>query len=172
MAAGHVLVSFLLVPFTDRVPPALRIIAASDATNVIANVLFIVLLSGIEASVGRLNFALWMGWSAMVLAAARGRLGHGSSGPTFAVFCPFLTFVTVHRASFHFRIRRFRFDDSLLYSIAFCQFMALDVIGNAFDFIHCVIANILWRFVNSIIIPRIVAIAPRQAPAFMPDPAG
>jgi hypothetical protein len=171
MAAGQVLVSLLLKPFTGRVPRALRIIATFNVTNLVANILFIVLLSGIEASVGRANFALWMGWSALVLAAARGRLGRGSSGPTFAVFCPFLTFATVHRASFHFRIRRFRFDDSLLYSIAFCQFIFLDITGHCFDFVVCVLANISWRFINSIIITRIISVAPRQTPPFVPDVA-
>jgi hypothetical protein len=164
-------VSLLLIPFTDCVPSVLRIIATFDSTNVIANIIFIVLLSGIEASVGRVNFALWMGWSTLVLAAARGGLGRGSNGPAFAVFCPFLMFMTVHRASFYFRIRRFRFDDSFLYSIAFCQFIFLDITGHCFDFIVCAVANIFWRFINSVSVGRIVTLVLQQSPAFVPDGA-
>jgi hypothetical protein len=101
-----------------------------------AYVLFLLLLSGIEASVCALPFTAWMCWSAAILGIARVVCRRGFAGPSFAVFAPFFTFAVFAHVS-----------NTMLYVVAFLQGIAHDVGGLAFDCAVCPCANIVWRTV-------------------------
>lgn len=122
--------------------------------NVVAlTSLFIILFSGIEASVGRLKYSLWMIWNFVFLFFGRlfvEKLFFNSqsltiqpTGPNCCIFCPFLTFIFVHRPYMYFKIKKFRFTDTLLYSIAIVQFILFfDIINLISDFFICSLSNV------------------------------
>lgn len=134
-----------------------------DMSIAAINVIFSLLFSGVELSVGSLHYGLWLLFSSCFLFCFRSfflkKIPFLSSiyeysmfGPTYIVFAVYLTFIFIHRPLIYFKIfGKIRFTDTSLYSIAVLQYMIYKLPDHFFDFISCVISNIIWKFVNSII---------------------
>jgi hypothetical protein len=125
-----------------------RLFVVADSVLLVPYVLFMLLLSGVEPSVGSPQYGIWMFWSAIVLRASRSWLHLTSSGPSFAVFCPFITFLAIHKPILYFRLFRFRFSDWHLYLLAMIQFICLDFSNLSIDFLVCLSANLVWKIVQ------------------------
>lgn len=126
----------------------LNIATARDTTYMCMNIIFLLLFSGVEVTIGRNRWFAWMSWTAVFLLGARLFLGINSIGPTFVVFAQYLSFVVIHKPFLYFKILRFRFTDTLLYSIGILQYVLNDT-SLAFDFIICTLSNLIWRIVTS-----------------------
>ncbi|KAK8899431.1 hypothetical protein M9Y10_001747 [Tritrichomonas musculus] len=134
------------------------------------NIIFSLLFSGIEVSISSIHYGLWLLLSSCNLFCFRyyffisnsnstsRNISNDSSvspklmfGPSYIVFSVYLAFVFIHRPILYFKIfDKFRFDDTLLYSIAVFQYMIYNFPNHFFDFCFCVISNIIWKCINVI----------------------
>jgi hypothetical protein len=146
----HVLVSLLFhyfAPSNPYVTAFLGTFGAPSSHFVAFHIIFSLLFRGVEVSIGSFEYLQWLLWSAASQFLFRQICHFALIGPSFLVFCPFVTFYIVHRPYLYFRLFRFRFKDSLLYSIAVCQYIANDVKQLPFDLLGCLVSNLLWKYV-------------------------
>lgn len=142
----HIVLSLFRIYISDG-NKVINLLAAESGTYVSLNVIFLTLFSGLEVSIGRNQLICWMLWSTVFSFSAHYFLEIPSSGPAFLVFSQYLSFIFIHKPFLYFRISKFRFSDSLLYSIAIIQYMLNDFTVFSIDFVISIGSNIIWRLV-------------------------
>lgn len=85
--AAHILLSLAWKQTAWNLPFA-ALFATRNTARIFAHACLMVLLSGVELSVGSLRFALWLAFAAILLGAARAACGLGSTGPALPLFFP------------------------------------------------------------------------------------
>lgn len=159
--------SFLLISFLnfDRNSIILKFVelfATKNLDKIAITVIFIILMSGIEVSLGFLMYSIWMIWSFIFLFLGRifihYRLNNYQilflelSGPSCAVFCPFLTFIFIHQPIYYFKIKKYRFTDTLFYTIGMFQYIFLiDPLNTCVDFIICSFSNLIFHLIYTLL---------------------
>ena len=113
-------------------------------------IIFLLLLSGIEKSLGILYYSLWIFWSSFFLFIFRHFFLPFSTGPTFMIFCPFITFIIFHQPIYYFKFFNINFTDKFFYIIFLIQFIFLSPISYLIDFFGCLISNILFKYIIKI----------------------
>ena len=155
---------FLFIPVRSSIfQSAINVFMTQDLSVSVLNIMFSLLFSGIEISIGSFQYGLWLLWSACFLFCFRNFILSLISfsisktdtklmvGPTYAVFSVYLTFVFVHRPIICFKVcERFKFTDTFLYSIAVFQYILYKIPDHFYDFLLCCISNIVWKIMNLI----------------------
>lgn len=163
----YLLFSFLLFFFlnNDRNSTFLKFIELFGTKNldkIAITVIFIILMSGIEISLGIFLYGIWMIWSFISLFLGRifivsqltvyNFLSFDPSGPSYAIFCPFLTFIFIHRPMIYFKIKKYRFSDTLLYVAGMLQYIFfIDPFNMIIDFIICAFSNLIFHLIYSLV---------------------
>ncbi|OHT13226.1 hypothetical protein TRFO_16662 [Tritrichomonas foetus] len=150
----HPIFSFLVSKFSQKYGKQkyfFYLFAANNINIVAPTVLFVVLFSGIEKSIGSKKYSIWMIYSFIFLFICRLKFNLTSSGPTCAIFCPYFTFAFIHQPFLYFKVKKYRFSDSLLYFIAIVQFIFLDFQNAFVDCIICAFSNLFWNLFCTII---------------------
>ncbi|OHT07807.1 hypothetical protein TRFO_23842 [Tritrichomonas foetus] len=151
----HLLLSiiFSFIRFTNQtLNNIINLFICDDFSLVAVNILFSILFSGIEASIGTSHYSFWLVWSFSFLFCFRSFFKlNESMGPTPLVFSVFLCFVFIHRPVYYFKLFKFHFSDTFLYSIGVIQYILYDPIGHLIDAGICAVANIIWKIVNLIL---------------------
>ena len=164
----HLILSmaYIFIPIEKSIfQQIINIFMTPDMSITALNIIFSLLFSGIELSIGSLHYAIWLLWSACFLFCFRNYFfklipfqtskkdtTNLMFGPTFIVFSVYLTFVFIHRPIIFFKLfGKFRFTDTLLYSIGVFQYMTYKLPDHFFDFISCILSNIIWKFINLIV---------------------
>ena len=128
-----------------------RLLAAKNVEYVSMNAIFLFLFSGVPVSIGHIQWWLWMTWSAACLFCLRLALGTVAVGPSYVVFCQYLTFIFMHKPFLKFKLGRIAFTDTWLYSLAVLQYIANDPISMCLDFTSCFLSNIAWKGANQLL---------------------
>jgi hypothetical protein len=141
---SSILCRFLSIP-AGILAFVLTVIASRDPAFVILHVIFFLLFSGVESSIGSVSYLAWLISSGSLVWAVRLLLRSSSVGPSFVVFTPAFTFLSIHKPILYFRVRQFNFPDTLLYAAAVFQYLLNDVIGLSLDLASCLVANLIWK---------------------------
>ena len=113
----------------------LNVFGDSDLGLLFFSIKLMLLFSGIEPSVGRIKFGIWMIWNYLFIFAFQLIFGYDGHGPSFVIFSLFLTFVCIHKPYLIFKFLRINFPDTYLYVAAvlqytfFCKTFCLDLFG-------------------------------------------
>lgn len=87
--------------------------------------IMILLFSGIEVSIGSFKYAFWIFMISLIILIYRFLASQFNFGIYYLIYAEFITFLNNHKPAYYFKIRDIRFTDTLLYSIASVQFIAI-----------------------------------------------
>lgn len=140
----------LITPYWDSQPFSLRVLlhlfSNYDFCDVGMTVICLLLLSGIEASVGKISYCIWLFFILVIIFFFHIFFLRLTVGPTFAIYAPYLAFMSMHKPKYHFLVfNRIRFTDSLFYFIFIIQFTLIHPIDKLIDLGLCICGNIIWK---------------------------
>jgi hypothetical protein len=144
----HILVSLILIyfePSDGYIGAFVRTFGSSASHFVGFHIIFSLLFRGVEVSIGSFEYIQWLLWSAAFQFVFRQICHLPLIGPSFIVFCPFVTFYVIHRPYLYFRFWRFHCKDTLLYSVAVAQYAVNDITQLPVEFLGCLASNLIWR---------------------------
>jgi hypothetical protein len=153
----HMVVSGLLireVSVRSRIGEMiLELFGSRELTMAVFHVLFIFLFSGIEVCVSSFGYGMWMISSAFLLFVFRFSVSIFMptvrwQGPSFCVLCQMWTFFGIHRPVLYFKVSRFQFSDTFLYSIGVLHYLLNDPLVLGLDLVACLIANLIWKLIG------------------------
>ena len=145
----HIICSIIYLLFSFNSPFLLiffRLFGSCDLGLITLNIIFLLLFSGVEVSVGQKKYLFWMLWSAFFVLIGRILLSQFSSeGPSFLIYSTYFTFLFIHRPMYYFKLFKYSFSDTLLYTLGIIQYTAYNPINHPVDALSCIIANILLK---------------------------
>lgn len=124
---------------------------SSDVTKIPIFVIALLLVSGVEVSIGSYNHLSWILFGSSIVFLFRVFFLPQTDGPTYAVLCPFITFLMYHKPFYKFKIKDFVFDDTVFYFIFLFQFIAYDFRYLFIDLPASVISNFLYKILLRVI---------------------
>lgn len=161
ICGNYLVLSFLMIFFLNIGPNQtilkfIELFATKNTDKIVITFILIILMSGVEVSLGFGLYFIWTIWNFIFLFVGRifmtSKLSDYNiyldlSGPSCAVFCPFQVFLFIHQPLMYFKIKKYRFTDTFLYIIGIFQYIFLfDFQNMIFDFFICIFSNIIFHF--------------------------
>lgn len=126
-------------------------IFSNDLSEVMFSVICLVFLSGVEVSIGSWRYLIWMIWNTAFSTTIRQFFNSIPTGPSFFIIPVFITFINNHKSAFNFRIKSFKFNDTLFYVILLIQFILFKLGSNIIDIIIIIFSQSIWKLVVLIV---------------------
>ena len=135
-----------LAAYAFEVPDEWKHIA--DSIEVVPfTVLLALLFSGVEKSVGSVQYMCQTIFTMALVIFIREFFSPMPSGATYLVYMPFFTFILNHKPLYYFKIKSFSFTDTLLYVLLFIQYILYDISPHLIDFAINLFALVIWKVI-------------------------
>ena len=138
----------------------IELFTTENLDKIAMTAVFIILMSGIETTLGFFLYGIWMTWNFIFLFLGRIFVIHqlkyinifDLSGPSCLVFCPYLTFIFIHQPIIYFKIKKYRFTDTHLYMFGLFQYIfCIDPLNMMIDFVICIFSNLLFHLIYTLL---------------------
>ena len=102
-----------------------------------------ILLSGLEVTVGSLKYSLWIFFNAFLIIISRIFLLTETYGCAYILYTQFISFLLIHKPYLYFKIKKLQFTDTHFYFIGMIQ--TLYLCRSFLDIPTVMIGNILFK---------------------------
>ena len=142
---------FVLTIYSNNLFNNFSIFFCNDISCLGWFIIWELLLSGLEVSIGSIKYFLWIFFNSFLVLVFRTFVNINTTSCYYILYSQFLPFLLMHKPSLYMKIKKLSFTDTHLYAIAMIQTLIL--CQNFFDILIVILGNLTFKIILKLFKP-------------------